>query len=130
MGSIYKRGEVYWVKYYRAGKPYRESSKSTKESDAKRLLRLREGQVAENRFAGLKVERIKFGELAEDLINDYKINNKKSLEKPFSKACGRWIFPLTRYVCASSTGRKRERKTARSTVSYPPLKGCLPLPAG
>ena len=39
MGSIYKRGEVYWVKYYRNGKPYRESTKSKKEADAKRLLK-------------------------------------------------------------------------------------------
>ena len=78
MGSIYKRGETYWVKYYRAGKPYFESSKSTKESDARRLLKLREGQITENRFPGLKVEKVRFEELAQDLINDYKVNNKKS----------------------------------------------------
>ena len=34
MGSIYKRGKVYWIKYYRNGKPYRESTKSLKEADA------------------------------------------------------------------------------------------------
>ena len=38
MGMIYKRGKTYWVKYYRNGKPYYESSKSHKETDAKRLL--------------------------------------------------------------------------------------------
>ncbi len=81
MGSIYKRGETYWIKYYRAGKPYRESVKSIKETDAKRLLKLREGQIAENRFTGLRVERIRFDELAEDLINDYKVNGKKSLDR-------------------------------------------------
>ncbi|NOS35934.1 MAG: site-specific integrase, partial [Deltaproteobacteria bacterium] len=37
MGSIYKRGSIYWIKYYRAGKPYRESTQSSKESAAKRL---------------------------------------------------------------------------------------------
>ncbi len=81
MGSIYKRGETYWIKYYRAGKPYRESVKSIKETDAKRLLKLREGQIAENRFTGLRVERIRFDELAEDLVNDYKVNGKKSLDR-------------------------------------------------
>ena len=81
MGSIYKRGETYWVKYYRAGKPYRESSHSDKESDVKRLLKLREGQIAENRFTGLRVERIRFDELADDLINDYKVNGKKSTDR-------------------------------------------------
>ena len=79
MGSIYKRGNVFWLKYYRAGKPYRESSKSTKETEAKRLLRLKEGQVEEGKFPGLRVEKIRFDELAEDLINDYKLNGKKSL---------------------------------------------------
>ncbi|MFQ5901695.1 MAG: tyrosine-type recombinase/integrase [Thermodesulfobacteriota bacterium] len=81
MGSIYKRGNTYWIKYYRAGKPYRESSKSTKETDAKRLLRLREGQIAEGRFPGLRVEKVRFDELAQDLINDYRVNDKKSLRR-------------------------------------------------
>ena len=30
MGSIYKRGNVWWVKYYRNGVPIRESSESDK----------------------------------------------------------------------------------------------------
>ena len=49
--------------------------------EAKRLLRLREGQVAEGRFPGLKVERIRFNELAEDYLTDYRVNGKKSLER-------------------------------------------------
>lgn len=81
MGSIFKRADVYWIKYYRAGKPYRESTHSTKESDAKRLLKLREGQIAENRFPGLRVEKIRFEELAQDVLNDYKVNNKKSIDR-------------------------------------------------
>lgn len=79
METIYRRGNIFWVKYYRAGKPYFESSKSTKESDAKKILRLREGQIAENRLPGLLVEKIRFEELAHDLINDYKVNSKKSI---------------------------------------------------
>ena len=81
MGSIYKRGEVYWIKYHRAGKSYRESSRSVRESDAKRLLKLREGQITEGRFPGLKVEKIRFEELAQDLLTDYKVNAKKSLDR-------------------------------------------------
>lgn len=79
MGMIYLRGKTYWIKYYRDGKPYRESAKSDMESDAKRLLKAREGAIAEGRFAGLRVEKILFDELAEDFLNDYKMNNKKSL---------------------------------------------------
>jgi len=81
MGTIYKRGQTLWIKYYRNGKPYFESSRSKKESAAKRLLRLREGQISEGKFPGLKVEKIRFDELAQDLLNNYKLNSKKSLDR-------------------------------------------------
>ncbi|MEW6088085.1 MAG: site-specific integrase [bacterium] len=81
MGSISKRGKIFWIKYYRHGKYYRESSESTKETDAKKLLKLREGEVAEGRFQGLKIEKISFEELTEDIITDYKVNSRKSLSR-------------------------------------------------
>ena len=43
MGTHYKRGAVWWIKYYQNGVGMRESSHSTKESTAKKLLKLREG---------------------------------------------------------------------------------------
>ena len=81
MGNLYQRGSIWWIKYYRNGKPYRESSKSSKETDAKRLLKLREGQVSEGKFPGLTANRVRFDELAEDLVNDYEINARKSLQR-------------------------------------------------
>lgn len=81
MGLIYKRGNIFWIKYYRNGKPFYESSQSDKESEAKRRLKLREGQIAAGKFPGLRVERIVFDELAQDVINDYKLNGKKSLDR-------------------------------------------------
>ena len=36
MGMIYKRGKTFWIKYYRNGKPYYESARSKKESNAKK----------------------------------------------------------------------------------------------
>jgi len=74
-------GEIFWIRYSRAGRQFRESTHSTKEADAKRLLKLREGQIAENRFPGLRVEKIRFDELAEDFLNDYRTNGKKSIER-------------------------------------------------
>jgi|Deesub1362A_J573_1020465.scaffolds.fasta_scaffold00319_18 integrase len=81
MGMVYKRGRTYWIKYYRNGKPYRESARTTKESEARRLLKLREGQIAEGKFPGLRAERVLYDELAQDLLNDYKVNGKKSFER-------------------------------------------------
>jgi len=74
VGNIFKRGEVFWIQYYRNGKAYRETTGSKKEAEAKRFLQSREGQIAEGRFPGLRVEKICFEELVEDLIMDYKTN--------------------------------------------------------
>jgi len=79
MGSIYRRGNTYWIQYYRNGKPYRESTKSKKETDAKRLLRKREGEISEGKLPGIYFDRVRFDELAEDFLRDYRINQKKSL---------------------------------------------------
>ena len=79
MGNIFQRGKVYWIQYYRNGKPYRESTKSKKEADAKRLLKKREGEISEGKLPGIYFERVRFDELAEDFLRDYRINQKKSL---------------------------------------------------
>jgi integrase len=81
MGIIYKRGNIYWVKYYRNGKPYRESTKSVKEADAKRLLKKREGEISEGKLPGIYFDRITFNELANDFLEDYKLNRRKSMER-------------------------------------------------
>jgi hypothetical protein len=47
MGSLYKRGNTWWVKYYQHGGPIREGSGTAKETETRRFLKLREGQVAQ-----------------------------------------------------------------------------------
>jgi len=79
MGMLYRRGRIWWVKYYRKGKCFRESSKSQRRSDGKRLLRKREGEITTGVFLGLETERVRFEELAQDLLNEYQTNNRKSL---------------------------------------------------
>ena len=81
MGSIYKRGSVWWVKYYRNGKPYRESAKSEKETEAKRLLRKREGEIEGGKIPGIHFDKVKFNDLADELLADYRINEKKSIKR-------------------------------------------------
>lgn len=81
MGSIYKRGSVFWLKYYRNGKPYRESAKTEKETEAKRLLKKREGEISEGKIPGVYFEKVRFNDLSDDFISDYRINGKKSLKR-------------------------------------------------
>src|SRR5713101_2186089 len=78
MGMLYRRGRIWWVKYYRSGECFRESSKSQRRSDGKRLLRQREGEISIGVFGGPRVERVRFEALAEDLLNEYQTNNRKS----------------------------------------------------
>jgi len=78
VGSIYLRGNKYWVKYTHHGKTYRESSQSDKITDARRLLKQREGESVEERFPGLKAQKTMFKELTEDYLMDYKKNKYKS----------------------------------------------------
>ena len=81
MGSLYQRGNVWWIKYYRNGRPYRESTQSSKESYAKKLLKLREGEITQGKIPALKIEKVTFDELVDDLINDYRVNGKKSIRR-------------------------------------------------
>jgi integrase len=79
-GSLYQRGNVWWIKYYRNGIPMRESSGSDKESIAKSLLRSRLGDIEHGVPVTPKTNRVTFEELAADVVNDYKTNGHKSLD--------------------------------------------------
>lgn len=78
-GSVYPRGGKYWIKYYRRGQPFRESSHSDSYEDAELLLKRRQGEVVTGKFAGLAVERIRMAELFNDVVDDYKTNGRRSL---------------------------------------------------
>ena len=81
MGMMYQRGNVWWIKYYRNGKYYRESTGTTKKMVAQKLLERREGEIAQGKMPGILFEKVTFDELAEDFLRDYRINQKKSLER-------------------------------------------------
>lgn len=81
MGSIYKRGGIYWIKYYKNGKPYRESAKSDRMSEAIRKLKQREGEIAEGKTPNLRAERTTFEELVTLILNDYKVNGRRSIDR-------------------------------------------------
>jgi integrase len=79
MGSTYKRGNIWWISYYRDGFQMRESSDSASQAEAKRLLSLREADIAKGIPVTPRIGRLTFSELAEDLIMDYKVNERRSL---------------------------------------------------
>lgn len=80
MGSIYRRGNVWWLKYYQHGRSIRESAGTENKTAAKRMLQAREGDVAKDIPVTPKTGRVTFDEAATDLINDYTTNKHRSLD--------------------------------------------------
>jgi integrase len=80
-GSLYlqKGSAVWWVKYYRNGKAYRESTRKTNEKEAQDFLKQRLAEIVTGNFYGPRLERVRIGELADDMLRDYRINGKRSL---------------------------------------------------
>jgi integrase len=67
-----------WIKYYQNGRAVRESTGTTKETVARRMLRTREGDVEHGIPITPKVGGVTFEEAAQDLLNDYQANGKKT----------------------------------------------------
>jgi integrase len=80
MGRVFKRGPVYWIAYYHRGQEYRESSESENESQARKLLKQRLGEMSRGHLIGPSEERLTFEDLANMLLTDYEINGKRSIE--------------------------------------------------
>lgn len=92
MGELRKRGKTWWIRYYRNGKRYEESAGSSKESEARSLLRRREGDIERGVAINPKVGQMRFEEAAQDVLNDYRINRKRSLDD-IERRIGKHLAP-------------------------------------
>jgi integrase len=81
MGELRQRGRVWWIRYYRNGQRHEESSGSTRKGVALDLLKIREGAVAAGVPVSAKISRFRFDEAATDLITEYKVNERRSLDE-------------------------------------------------
>jgi integrase len=126
-GSIYlqKGSAVWWVKYYRNGKPYRESTHKTNEKEAQDFLNQRMGEIVTGNFYGPKSERVRIDELADDLLRDYRINGKRSLDD----VNARWTLHLKPFfgdlkaidvssdLVARYVDKRQEQKAKNATIN-------------
>jgi len=81
MDMIYKRGEVFWIKYYLNGRPIRESTRQTKEKKALDLLKEREGRVRLNLALPGRIDRVTFSEAADALVNHYVSSGDRNVKE-------------------------------------------------
>ncbi len=79
MGMLYKRGKIFWIKYYCGGRPNREGTGTTKQKQAERFLKDREGRVAIGAPALPRLERIRFAAIADALIEHYEVTGARQL---------------------------------------------------
>lgn len=81
-GSIYRlpKCKTWTIQYYRNHKCVKESTGETNYRIARQLLTRRLHEIGTGTYAGPKMERIRVEELAELLMRDYRINQRKSLE--------------------------------------------------
>ena len=68
--------KTFWIAYYVRGEQIRESSKSTKYTDAEALLRKRVAEIETGSYAGQSAQRVTAGELLADVLMDYEVNGK------------------------------------------------------
>ena len=88
MGYLYQRklrsgvaSPIWWAKYYVDGRPVRESTGTTNETEARRFLKHREGAVATGAPIPPRLDRILYDELAEDLREFYRTSGRRRLEE-------------------------------------------------
>jgi len=81
-GSIFRmKGSAnYWIKYYRNGKPIRESADTTKEQKAGKLLQQRLGQVENGTLIDPPNRRLTVDDIYTSLLQVYQIDDKASFE--------------------------------------------------
>ncbi|MFC1494752.1 tyrosine-type recombinase/integrase [Thermodesulfobacteriota bacterium] len=76
MGTVYKRGDTWWIRYRQNGKNKFESAKSKKKTVAVKLLRKREGRIEDGKDSGAGYDKVTYENLRQDIVNDYKINGQ------------------------------------------------------
>ncbi|MGH2625545.1 MAG: tyrosine-type recombinase/integrase, partial [Anaerolineales bacterium] len=81
MGMLWRRGRIWWVKYYVNGAPRRESTGTENQAEARRFLKLREGAVGKGAPIAPRLDRILYDELAKDLRQHYRTTGRRRLEE-------------------------------------------------
>src|SRR6266496_4203377 len=136
MGRIYhpewidkKTGEkrvspMWWIAYSVRGKLVRQSAQSSKESEAKKLLKKRLGEAALGKPVGPDIEKTTFEDMAAMIVADYKANGRRSLARlEDAIAHLREFFGVYRAVeitgdiVTAYVTFRQEQKAANSTIN-------------
>ena len=77
-GSVYQRGQVWWVRYSHRGREHRESTGSERETDAWRKLKQRWKEIGRGRFVGPSEDRVTVNAILDTLVTEYATHERRS----------------------------------------------------
>jgi integrase len=125
MGELKQRGKIWWVRYYRDGRRYEESSHSDKWADADRILKDREGDIAKGLPVTAAIGRMRFDDAAADLLTEYLVNARKSHQDVKQRIhdhlapwfTGRRLVSITTADVRAYTAHRLKQQAAKATVN-------------
>jgi integrase len=132
LGGTYQRGDVWWVQFYVRGERHRESTESINRADAIKLLkkRIAEGQQP-GRPIGAQVEKTTLADLAQILLDDYRANGRRSLDRlefaiahlkeffgPERRATDLTSDRMASYQAYRQEQKRHGRSAANATINY------------
>ncbi len=122
--KVFKRGKFWWIRFHKDGVRYQVSSKSEKKTVAEKMLKRLEGEAASGHTLSIDYSKIRWDELAEDLLRDYRVNGKRSLPKAERSVAhlrkhfgGRRAIDITTDAIRAYTDARKTEKAANATVN-------------
>jgi integrase len=79
-GTLYQRGDTWWLQYSHRGQVYRESAHSTDRATANKLLNQRLREYSKGRVVGPSAERVTLEEMKIALLDDYRLEGNRSID--------------------------------------------------
>lgn len=123
-GFLWRRGRLWWLRYRVDGREHRESSHSTSQREAEKLLAKRQAELSVGILTAPDAKRVTFTDLAEMVRDDYRVRGRRSLDRlEISLGHLEEYFGACRAVAITSdriTAYERERLdagAARSSVN-------------
>jgi len=80
-GTLYQRGDVWWIKFYVHGRAHYESSRSTDKDVARALLDTRRGQRASGAPVQPRLDLVTYQEAAKALRTHYSVTGARDVEE-------------------------------------------------
>ena len=124
MGSLYRRGNIFWMKYYVNGRAVRESTGKEKEKEAEQVLKVREGRAAAGLPALPRADKIRYDEAAADLRRHYETTGSRNMveaEKHLNHLDaffrGQWLVGIGGSEATTYVAQRQAKGVANGTIN-------------